>query len=105
MILDQQPIVLIDNTNFDVSGYDLFPTIPITGKRERSPSPDDDYDDKKARIGLNVFIQAFSTLYLQPRQLSIAAIPLALSDYRRLYDYPFRAEFTQAMHVEFSKLI
>ena len=103
MILDQQPIVLIDNTNFDPSGYDLFPTIPTTGKRERSPSPD--YDDKRPRIGLNAFIQAFSTLHVQPRQLSIAAIPPAPSDYGRLHDHPFRAEFTQAMHVEFSKLI
>ena len=57
-IQPMQPIVLIDNTNFDASGYEpLFATIPLTGKRPRSDSPDcSDSDKKRPRVNLAAFL-------------------------------------------------
>lgn len=103
-----QPMVLIDNTDFDASGYEpLFATTPLIGKRSRSETPDDlsDSDEKRPRVNLTAFHQAFAAYQSLPGKLAISAIPPSPSDYNDLREHPFRKEFIQAMEVEFNKLL
>ena len=102
-----QPIVLIDNTDFDTSGYEpLFTTTPLIGKRSRSDSPDlSDSDEKRPRVNLAAFFQAFAANQSLPGKLSISTIPPPPSDYHHLREHPYRKEFTQAMDIEFNKLL
>ena len=102
-----QPIVLIDNTDFDASGYEpLFATTPLTGKRPRSDSPDcSDSDEKRPRVNLAAFLQAYAAgSQSLLGKLSILTIQPPPPDYHHLRDHPYRREFTQAMDVEFNKL-
>ena len=105
-----QPIVLIDNTDFDASGYEpLFTTTPLIGKRSRSDSPeppDLGSDEKRPRVNLAAFFQAFAASSQSlPGKLSISAIQPPPPDYHHLREHPYRKEFTLAMDVEFNKLL
>ena len=105
-----QLIVLIDNTNFDASGYEpLFATTLVIGKRSRSDSPeppDLGSDEKRPRVNLAAFFQAFAASSQSlPGKLLVLAIQPPPPDYHHLREHPYRREFTLAMDIEFNKLL
>ena len=92
--------MLIDNTNFDPSGYEPL-DIP---KRLRSYSDvSRDQDEVKRRhINLTAFSQAFSSH--MPKTMA-STVPPAPSGYYQLASHPFENQFRQAMQIEFNKLL
>jgi hypothetical protein len=98
--------VLINNTNFDPSGYE---PLNISTKRLRSDSDTSRDQDKVKRphINLTTFMYAFlldQSKQQQPKIL-ISSILLALSGYNQLVSYLFESQFRQAMQIEFNKLL
>ncbi|KAJ5124630.1 uncharacterized protein N7515_008455 [Penicillium bovifimosum] len=83
---------------------DLFPTSPVLGKRSRSPSPSPE-DEKRPRINLTAFYQAFSSNQIMPKKHMVSSIPPPPGDFSQVKSHPFRREFLQAMDVEFNKLV
>ena len=87
-----QPFVLIDNTDFDPSGYE---PLNISTKRPRSDSDASRDQDKIKRpyINLTTFMQAFlldQSIQKQPKIL-ISSIPPAPSGYNQLASHPFES--------------
>ncbi|KAJ5143087.1 uncharacterized protein N7515_001874 [Penicillium bovifimosum] len=80
---------------------DLFPTSPVLGKRSRSPSPSPGLDEKRPRINLTAFYQAFSSNRIMPKKHMVSSIPPPPGDFSQVKSHPFRREFLQAMDVEF----
>jgi hypothetical protein len=102
-LLDQ-PFVLINNTNFDPSGYE---TLYTTTKRPRSDSDTSRDQDKVKRphFSLTTFLQAFSSNQIKQPKILISSIPPAPSGYNQLASHPFETQFRQAIQVEFNKLL
>ena len=95
--------MLIDNTNFDPSGYEPLPKRP----RSDSDSSRDQDEIKRPHINLTTFIQAFlldQSMQKQPKIL-ISSIPPTPSGYNQLASHPFESQFRQAIQIEFNKLI
>jgi hypothetical protein len=96
--------VLIDNTNFDPSGYE---PLNISAKRPQSDSDASrDQDEiKRPYINLITFMQAFLLDQSKQPKILISLIPPALSGYNQLASHPFESQFRQAMQIEFNKLL
>jgi hypothetical protein len=91
-----QPFVLIDNTNFDSSGYEP-PSISTKRPRSDSDSSRDQDEVKRPHINLTTFMQAFlldQSKQQQPKIL-ISSIPPAPSGYKQLASHPFEANFAK----------
>lgn len=99
---DNTPFVLIDNTNFDPSGYE---PLNLPTKRPRSDSDSSREDTKRPHLSFNTYIQAFSTYQVKQPKTLISSIPPAPSGYNQLSSHPFESQFRQAMRVEFNKLL
>jgi hypothetical protein len=99
-----QPFVLIDNTNFDPSGYE---PLNISAKRPRSDSDASrDQDEiKRPHLNLATFMQAFLLDQSKQPKILISSIPPAPSGYKQLASHPFENQFRQAMQIEFNKLL
>jgi hypothetical protein len=100
-----QPFVLINNTNFDPSGYE--PLISTKRPRSDSDTSQDHSEAKRPYINLTAFMQAFlldQSIQKQPKIL-ISSIPPTPSGYNQLASHPFESQFRQAIQIEFNKLI
>ena len=103
--MDIEPFVLIDNTNFDPSGYE--PLNILTTKRPRSDSDTsrDETEVKRPYFSLTTFMQAFSSNQVQQPKIAISSILPPPPSYYQLASHPFEKQFRQAMQIEFNKLL
>ena len=72
--------MLINNTNFDPSGYQPLNILPKRLRSNSDVSRDQD-EVKRPYLGLTTFSQAFSTDQTKQPKISILSIPPPLSGY------------------------
>jgi hypothetical protein len=99
-----EPFVLINNTNFDPSGYKPL-SMPPKRLRSNSDTSRDQDEIKRPHINLTSFSQAFLLGQNKQPKVLISSIPPAPSGYHQLVSHPFESQFRQAMQIEFNKLL
>jgi hypothetical protein len=99
-----EPFVLINNTNFDPSGYKPL-SMPPKRLRSNSDTSRDQDEIKRPHINLTSFSQAFLLGQNKQPKVLISSIPPAPSSYHQLVSHPFESQFRQAMQIKFNKLL